>query len=411
MRAEPEEASSHRDTKRLEDEVSLLTLLIYNLQGFIHYKLGSTEEALSSFNQATETFQHQKNTDETPWLTVNCGNLAWLHHLMGEDEKSQHYLSKVDALQKKKEELHPEVCAEKAWTLMRFDEEKKQQAAELFQRAIQMQPDVVEWQSSCAILGAEAFKDNLENMDSEVLEILRSAKERDPDNLYIAALYLEARAAKGELSQGELQMLAEKVLEAPVSSYSGLGPLLRLYRNYKSKDDAVKLAEEALRRQPDSRYLKRSVAICLAKKVLSQEYKPQPPEIMKVIRHWKEVMEAYPKSSVREDLTLAQLYAKVDIEKADRIYKELLERDDLDLKEEQMLYHRYANYLFFIRNESDESIKYQLKAAEIPVETQYRKKSIKELKKASNKKRDPEMCRMIRELLTRLENQPETQNQ
>ncbi|KAM4575530.1 uncharacterized protein V3H82_010019 [Fundulus diaphanus] len=291
---------------------------IYNLQGFIQNQLGSPEEALSSFNQATETFQQQKHADEGPWLMVNFGNLAWLHHLMGEDEKSQDYLSKVDALQKKKEELHPEVCAEKAWTLMKFDKEKKQQAAELFQRAIQMQPDVVEWQSSYAILRAEAFKDNMENMESQVFKILRSAKERDPGNLYVAALYLEARAAKGELIQGEVEMLAKKVLKAAVSAYSGLSLLLRLYRNHKSKDDAVKLAKEALETHPDSRYLKRSVAICLSKKVLSPEYNPESLAIQDVIDLWEEVKEAYHGSSTREDLTLAGLYAKIDIGKADR---------------------------------------------------------------------------------------------
>ncbi|MEQ2173602.1 hypothetical protein GOODEAATRI_033690 [Goodea atripinnis] len=210
---------------------------IYNLQGFIQYKLGSTEEALKLFNQATETFKQMKNTDEGPWLMVNFGNLAWMHHLIDEEEKSQDYLSKVDALMRKypappEEELHPEVCAEKAWTLMNFDKEKKLQAAELFKKAIQMQPNTLEWQSISAILSAEALKDDLKKPYAERLEMLRSARERDPNNLYIAALYLEARAANGEHIQTEARMLAKKVLERPASSYSGISPLLRLYRKY-----------------------------------------------------------------------------------------------------------------------------------------------------------------------------------
>ncbi|XP_035988258.1 interferon-induced protein with tetratricopeptide repeats 1-like [Fundulus heteroclitus] len=383
---------------------------IYNLQGFIQNQLGSPEEALSSFNQATETFQRQKHADEGPWLMVNFGNLAWLHHLMGEDEKSQDYLSKVDALQKKKEELHPEVCAEKAWTLMKFDKEKEQQAAELFQRAIQMQPDVVEWQSSYAILRAEAVKDNLKKLYTEKLEILRSAKERDPDNLYVAALYLEARAAKEELSQGELEMFAKKVLKAPVSSYSGLIPVLRLYRNYKSKDDAVKLAKEALRTHPDSRYLKRSVAICLTRKVLSPEYNPESLAIQDVIDLWEEVKEAYHGSSTKDQITLADIYSKVDKGKADRVYKELLKKNNLEPGEQQMLYNRYAKHIYFTRNEKVESTEYHMKAAEIEVESNSRQKSLTELEKTLKRNEDPEMCRMIRELLIRLGKLPETQN-
>uniref|UniRef100_A0A3Q2PGX4 Uncharacterized protein n=1 Tax=Fundulus heteroclitus TaxID=8078 RepID=A0A3Q2PGX4_FUNHE len=381
---------------------------IYNLLGFLQNQLGSPEEALSSFNQATETFQQQKHADEGPWLTVNFGNLAWLHHLMGEDEKSQHYLSKVDALQKKKEELHPEVCAEKAWTLMKFDKEKKQQAAELFQRAIQMQPDVVEWQSSYAILRAEAFKDNLKKLYTEKLEILRSAKERDPGNLYVAALYLEARAAKGELIQGEVGALAEKLKEMPAGSYSGISPLLRLNIRFKPEDTAEEPADEALRQTQD----RRSAAEVLAKKILFKGYKPDQSEINKAISLWKEVIDADPGFSLQDQITLASIYAKVkvEVEKADRVYKELLKRDNLDPAEKQMLYNRYAKHIYFLRNEKVESIEFHMKAAEIEVESNSRQSSITELEKTL-KRKDPEMCRKIRELLTRLGKQPETKNQ
>uniref|UniRef100_A0A3P9N4G6 Uncharacterized protein n=1 Tax=Poecilia reticulata TaxID=8081 RepID=A0A3P9N4G6_POERE len=156
---------------------------------------------------------------------VNFGNLAWLHHHLGEDEKSEDYLSKVDGLMRKYPpglERHPEVLAEKAWTLMKFDKEKKQQALELFQRAIRMQPDTVEWQSSYAILSAEPFNDSLKQLYADRLETLRSANELDPDNLCIAALYLEARAENGENVQDEARELAGKLKEKPANSYSPL---------------------------------------------------------------------------------------------------------------------------------------------------------------------------------------------
>ncbi|MEQ2305029.1 hypothetical protein AMECASPLE_033314 [Ameca splendens] len=390
---------------------------IYNLQGFIQYKLGSTEEALKLFNQATETFQEMKNADERPWLMVNFGNLAWLHHHLGADEKSQDYLSKIDALMRKypappEEELHPEVCAEKAWTLMKFDKEKKLQAAELFKKAIQMQPNTLEWQSIYVILSAEAFKDDLKKLYAERLETLRSARKRDPDNLCVAALYLEARAAHGEQIQDEARSLAEKLKERPVSSYNGISPLLRLYRKFKSELNADETSEEA-QRQTQS---KRSAAEGLTKKIFSKDYKPD--EINEAIRLWEEVIGADPKSkfdlqekTLEDKITLASIYAKVDKEKADQIYKDLLGREDLDPAEKQMLYNHYAKHLYFIRNDSRRSTEFHMKAAEIPEESMYRQKSITELEKTLGRNRDPEMCRRIRELLTRLRNQPETQNQ
>ncbi|XP_067454255.1 interferon-induced protein with tetratricopeptide repeats 5-like [Thunnus thynnus] len=100
---------------------------IYNLQGYIHCQLGFTEDAWRFFSRATEAFRWSRNTvsDEGPWLVVNYRNLAWLHHHLGEEEESQTYLSKVDALLKEypspsQDELHPEIYAENAWTLMKF---------------------------------------------------------------------------------------------------------------------------------------------------------------------------------------------------------------------------------------------------------------------------------------------------
>ncbi|XP_038132669.1 interferon-induced protein with tetratricopeptide repeats 1-like [Cyprinodon tularosa] len=377
---------------------------IYNLQGFIQYKLGSSEEALIFFSQATETFKRLKNSDEGPWLMVNFGNLAWLHHLMGKDEKTQDYLSKIEALMRKypaptKEELHPEVCAEKAWTLMRFDKEK---AAELFQRAIEMQPENVEWQSSWAILSTHTFKLYMKDRTPNVLEKVRSATEGDPDNLYVAALYLEARAAKGEQIQNEAQALAERVLKRSPSSYNGMRPLLRLYRNYISKDAELELAEEALRRHPDSRYLKRIVSSCLTKRILSPDYNPPVREINRAIKLQREVIDSYGESNPRDQLNLAKLLAKAGKPEANKIYKELLDRKDLDLAEKQMLYNSYAKYSFFNKKDSRGSLKYHMMAAEIPIESKYRETSVTELKKTLDRIKDREICERIKKLLTGL---------
>ncbi|XP_053270372.1 interferon-induced protein with tetratricopeptide repeats 5-like [Pleuronectes platessa] len=151
---------------------------IYNLQGYVHFKLGSIEEARSFFSRAAETFRKMKGAEEGPWLVVTYGNQTWLHHHQGEQEESLVFLSKIDGLMTEdpsQDELHPETCSEKAWTLMKFSGEQKLLAADYFQRAIRMQPDMVEWQT--------------------------------------------------------------RVLRNPVSSYSGIKPLLWFYRIFTSSDD------------------------------------------------------------------------------------------------------------------------------------------------------------------------------
>ncbi|XP_038153164.1 interferon-induced protein with tetratricopeptide repeats 1-like isoform X2 [Cyprinodon tularosa] len=388
------------------DEGNIWLGHIYNLQGFIQYKLGSTEEALKFFRRATETFQRLKNSDEGPWLMVNFGNLAWLHHLMTEDEKSQDYLSKVEALMREypaptEEELHPEVCAEKAWTLMKFDKQKKLQAAELFQRAVRMQPDNVEWETSWAILSADPFKAYMKDMTPDVLEKVKSATERDPDNLYVAALYLDAQGAKRKQIQDEANDLAIRILEKPMHNYCGINLLMKMYRKYISLDEAIEIADEVLKRHPDSRFVKRSAAKCYTKKIFSQEGNPDPRIINKTIRLWEEVIYAYSECFLKEKISLAAIYSKVDIEKADKIYRELLDRQDLDPAEKQMLYKYYADYLYFDKNDTCGSIEYHIMAVEIQEEPVYRQFSIDKQKNII-RFRDPEMQRRIKELLTSL---------
>ncbi|XP_039667532.1 interferon-induced protein with tetratricopeptide repeats 3-like isoform X2 [Perca fluviatilis] len=184
---------------------------IYNLRGFIQYKLGFTEDAQSFFNKAAEAFSKIRNADEGPWLVVNYGNLAWLHHHLGDQAESQAYLSKVNALMNKypspsQDELDPEIYAEKGWTLMKFSREQKKEAADYFQRAIRMQPDMVEWNTSYVLELMYDFRENNEGQEADILDKMRTAKEQDPENLYLAVLYLEQCTKKGERIEDEAQL-------------------------------------------------------------------------------------------------------------------------------------------------------------------------------------------------------------
>ncbi|XP_037625841.1 interferon-induced protein with tetratricopeptide repeats 1-like isoform X2 [Sebastes umbrosus] len=381
---------------------------IYNLWGFIQYKLGLTEDAQSLFNKAAEAFRQMRSADEGPWLVVNYGNLAWLNHHLGDQAESQAYLTKIDALMNKypspsQDELHPEIYAEKAWTLMKFSRDRNL-AADYFQRAIKMQPDMVEWNTSHVLVLASAFKHSNTGLEADMLEKVRIAKEQDPENLYLAAYYLEQCAKKGERIEDEARELARKVLRNPVSSYNGMKPLIRVYRNYVSIDEAIELADEALENHPDERYLKRCAALCYKWKILFfRDSRPKQSMIDRAISLHEEVISLYPHSSLVKELDLANMYAKSSHgqAKAEQMYQELLERN-LEPPEKQLLYNYYAKYLIFERREYQRSIKYHMKAAAIPQQSFYRGNSIKVLEKITAKGRN-QMCREIEEFLENLQ--------
>ncbi|XP_037626426.1 interferon-induced protein with tetratricopeptide repeats 5-like [Sebastes umbrosus] len=323
---------------------------ICNLQGFIQYKLGLTKDAQSLFNKAAEAFRQMRSADEGPWLVVNYGNLAWLNHHLGDQAESQAYLTKIDALMNKypspsQDELHPEIYAEKAWTLMKFSRDRNL-AADYFQRAIKMQPDMVEWNTSHVLVLARAFTHSNTGLEADMLEKVRIAKEQDPENLYLAAYYLEQCAKKGERIEDEARELARKVLRNPVSSYSGIKKLIRVYRNYVSIDEAIELAEEALENHPDERYLKRCAALCYKWKIMCfSNNRPKQSMIDRAITLHEEVIPLYPHSRFVKEIDLTNMYAKSNHgqAKAEQMYQELLERD-LETPEKQVLYNHYAKY-------------------------------------------------------------------
>uniref|UniRef100_A0A3B3HL92 Uncharacterized protein n=1 Tax=Oryzias latipes TaxID=8090 RepID=A0A3B3HL92_ORYLA len=384
---------------------------IYNLWGFVLYELGSSKEAHQYFRKATETLQRLRKEDEGPWLMVNYGNLAWLHHHLGEEAKSQDYLSKVEALKSKfpspsQDELHPEIYAEKAWTLMKFGKKNKLLAADYFQRSFKMQPDMVQWQSSRVIALASAAKHCDTGLSDDLMQEIRTAREQDPENLYVAAVELKERGKKGESVKNEAETLGQKILLQPVSSYSGLKPLLMLHRELGSLDEAIVLTEEALERHPDERYLKRCASLCCKWKVLMfTTDRADQRTIERAIKLHEEVIDLYPDTSFvkRVDLAYVQAKSSHGREIAYQMFQDLLARRDLDSEDKQLLYYNYARYLYFHRQDSNESIRYHMKSAEIQERSLYGKLSIKVLQKICDRGR----IRMCPEIRKFLENLPE----
>uniref|UniRef100_A0A8C8DG05 Interferon-induced protein with tetratricopeptide repeats 1-like n=1 Tax=Oryzias sinensis TaxID=183150 RepID=A0A8C8DG05_9TELE len=384
---------------------------IYNLWGFVLYELGSNKEAHQYFRKATETLQRLRKGDEGPWLMVNYGNLAWLHHHLGEEAKSQDYLSKVEALKSKfpspsQDDLHPEIYAEKAWTLMKSSKDNELLAADYFQRSFKMQPDMVQWQSSRVIALASAAKYWATDLSDDVLQEIRTAREQDPENLYVAAVELKERGKKGESVKDEVETLGQKILLQPVSSYSGLKPLLRLHRQQGSLDEAIVLTEEALEQHPDERYLKRCAALCYKWKVLKfTADRADQRTIERAIKLHEEVVDLYPDTSLVKKIDLAHVQAKSSQGRtiAYQMFQDLLARRDLDSGDKQLLYYNYARYLYFKRHNRNKSVRFYMKSAEIPNRNFYGKLSVKMLQKICKRGRS----RMCPEIRTFLENLPE----
>ncbi|XP_067086336.1 interferon-induced protein with tetratricopeptide repeats 2-like [Osmerus mordax] len=358
---------------------------IYNLLGFIRYRQGCTDSAVQYLRKAGETFLQINNTvsEEGPWLLVNYGNLAWMNFHLNNMKASQDYLEKVEAVLRdhpspsQEDPLHPEVYAEKAWTLMKFGKAKMANVIECFQKAIAMEPDRKEWQTSLVLaLNARCTP----KMELEILEKLRMAKEVDPENSYLASVYLLRLAKKQRVGQDEIQALARRILSRPCGANSGLAPLLEVYRICLTQDEAMDLVQEALDRYPDDRNLKAKLAEFYKRKVFSKEgIHCTKSFIDRGISLFQEVIALYPESCTKAKLDLASIYAKSGRDGADVIYEELLGRSDLGPDELQMLHFSYAKHLnYYGRGQDwrDRSINHHMKVVEIQKQSKFQSKSV-----------------------------------
>ncbi|KAG7514917.1 interferon-induced protein with tetratricopeptide repeats 1-like [Solea senegalensis] len=379
---------------------------IYNLLGYIHFLLKCPDDARKYFTRAAEAFCHTRGADEGPWLLVNYANVAWLHYHNGDEAKSQEWLSKANALLEEyqsssQNNLHAEIYAEKGWALLKYRSKiERSLASDYLQKASEMQPDMVEWYVSFVSASL-----NYPETCPDMLEKMKNAKRQDPENLFLAAQYLMVRARNGEQVLDKVRKLATKIMRNPVSSYSGLKTILTIYQIYDSVDEAIALAEEALRNHPGVRYLKRCAALCYKWKVISPNSHPMSnQEIKRAIDLHKDVISLYPDSSFVKKMDLATIYTKSAhcSDKAGEIFQELLE-SRLEPPEKQVLFNIYAKHVFFHLKDRNKSLHYHIKAVEIPEESLFRRHSIRELHKAMNRDNNHPMRGEIEECLNKLQ--------
>lgn len=378
---------------------------VHNLLGFISFRVGANQDALERFQAAAEAFRGAAGED--PCLVVTYGNLAWLHHYLGQGVEGKRYLSKVEVLMEthpppSQDELHPEVYAEKAWTLMSISVHD-QRVGLYFEEAITRRPHVVAWNSSYTIW---LIKSSGMELGEELLEVLRRAKERDPDNSYLAVCYLNQRAQRGEDVAEEARTLAARIMASPVGWYSGIKTLLWIFTQHISALEAMNMAEQLLQRYPQQHYAKNCAAQCyrwsLSPRRLQQEALQEVRQ--RAVELHQDLVQRYPDVSANTKLHLAGIYAGLDLRRAEQEYRDLLANPDAEMR--QKIYHKYAKFLFHQKGNSCQSARYHMEVLKIGKETSYRTQSYDILVSVRRKQLFPQLG--LEEFLSRI---PPPENQ
>ncbi|XP_062376312.1 interferon-induced protein with tetratricopeptide repeats 2-like [Sardina pilchardus] len=401
----------HQQQERLEDRSRHGCTWeghLYNLLGYVVYHIqDSAEEALLHLRQAEAVLKEQEPEGRGPRLLVNQANLAWVHYHLGELPECQAYLEEVARLQEEFPappgcELHPEVYGEKGWTQVKFGYDFKKQAVDNFQMALRGDPDRKEWHIGLTLAKYKLYEAN-KDLTEEIIEQIKIAKTKDPENLRILVIYCNALAKVGRKTEKTVREVHELAQQLN-PDLDGLGDILHFLRLHDSLDSALQVAEEIVRRYPSEREAKKELALCYKWKIFDMQNSSDLSELMRRgISIYEEVTSLYP-YYLRGKIDLAGIYGKSgNVEKADQIYMDLLSKtEDMEPGALQLLYNRYACHLNWYKRLSSESIDYHKKAAEIPKQSREREKSIQILRTIGYRP-NHSRCNEIRHFLSDIE--------
>ncbi|KAG1943743.1 interferon-induced protein with tetratricopeptide repeats [Pimephales promelas] len=153
--------------------------------GYLEFLLEHKERALTHLLKS-ETLIKEKlgeNCDKT--LIVTYGNLAWINYHMKNYSECESYLMKLlkinETLPTQPSSV-PEVLGEKGWAYLKFSHKYCGRAVEVFQKAVELDPENSEWNAGYAKALYRIEPSTSCTVDSPAIKQLRLAIDDNPDD-------------------------------------------------------------------------------------------------------------------------------------------------------------------------------------------------------------------------------------
>ncbi|XP_051769962.1 interferon-induced protein with tetratricopeptide repeats 5-like [Ctenopharyngodon idella] len=250
--------------------------------GYVKFLLEHKGEALTHLLKSETLIKENlgDNCDKT--LIVTYGNFAWINYHMKNYSECESYLMK---LQKIKETFPtefssvPEVLGEKGWAYLKFSRKYYDRAVEVFQKAVELDPENSEWNAgyATALYRIEtSTRTESCTVDSPAIKQLRQALDINPDDDALRVLL----GLKLLLCSKKLMNESEKLMETALNSSPEDPHVIRyagkFFRNQGSVDRSIDLLMKALERSPNSGFIHHQLAMCYkTKKINLQKEKRQ----------------------------------------------------------------------------------------------------------------------------------------
>ncbi|NWU74623.1 IFIT5 protein, partial [Onychorhynchus coronatus] len=348
----------------------------YNLLSYICHLKDSNEKALRNLQKAEEIVQKHHPDEIARRSLVTWGNYAWIYYHMKRYEEAQTYVSKVENSCKKlsstadgKMQL-PEVYAEQGWALLSFGGKYFERAKNCFENALKGEPNNPDFNASyaTALYRLEDFASRCGKDASPSIEALKRAVELNPEDTCVMALLALKLQDLKQVDEGE-RYIEEAMQKTPDLPYF-LRYAAKFYRRKGELTKAMNILEKALALTPNSSFLHHQLGICYRIKAFIWKKKGNLQDqverlIELAISHFKFVADQKPKF-VAAHTALAEMYAiGKKYEEAEKIFQELLQRNNLTYHEKQELYFNYGNFQHCHMKSESKAIEYYIEGLKI----------------------------------------------
>ncbi|KAJ8366170.1 hypothetical protein SKAU_G00150010 [Synaphobranchus kaupii] len=361
----------------------------YSNQAFTKYMQGHVEEARDDLAKAEQHIREQHGDNCEKQLIVTYGNFAWLYYHMGEHVQSQTYLDKLEKIKKKfptesPSALHPEIYGEKGRAFLTFSRQFYEKAKECFEKALELEPEEIEWNDGYAIaLYRIEFHNRTSFEESPASKQLRRVLELDPNNAHMMVLLGMKHADYGEHEKAE--ELIERAMELEPNKPYVIQYVAKYYRNKGKVDESISLLKRALEWTPDSATLHHQLGLSYDRKTANNS--DEADNLFRLsIQHLEQAISLKP-SFISAMVKLAQLYAKgKDNRKAEEMFQRAFDVATARKEHLPMVTVNYAHFQLYNNRSEPLAVMHYKEGLKLQKDTQEGGTCAKKLENIANKK-------------------------
>ncbi|XP_067285518.1 interferon-induced protein with tetratricopeptide repeats 5-like [Pseudorasbora parva] len=361
--------------------------------GYVNFLLGHNEEALAHLLKSETLIKENlgDNCDKT--LIVTYGNFAWINYHMKNYTECESFLMKLQKINETfpTESSSSEVLGEKGWAYLKFSRKYYERAVEVFQKAVELDPENSEWNAGYATALYRIENGTFCTVDSPAIKQLRHAIDINPDDDALRVLLGLKLLLCSKTMMNESEKLMERALSGSPEKPHVIRYVGKYFRNQGSVDRSIELLIKALVKSPNSSFIHHQLAMCYKTKKINLQKGKRQDRVNKIevndarcqLIYYLEKATSLKDSFVFAMCELALQYGerreRHDLSKAEELFKKTFESAKKKNDSVHVVHYYYAEFLQYSKRREDLAIEHYMKCLKMNPHSSEGERSAKKL--------------------------------